>query len=53
MSLALLAAVPVQALTRPLLARALLAGPLMAAGFFGLSVLFWRHATRAYSSASS
>jgi len=39
--------------TRPLLAPALLAGPLMAAGFFGLSVLFWRHATRAYSSASS
>lgn len=51
--LAFLAAVPVQALTRPLLTPALLAGPLMAAGFFGLSVLFWRHATRAYSSASS
>jgi ABC-2 type transport system permease protein len=51
--LAFLAAVPVQALTQRLLTPALLAGPLLAAAFFALSVLFWRHATRSYSSASS
>ena len=51
--LAFLASVPVQALSNRLLSPALLVGPLLAAAFFLASALFWRHATRSYSSASS
>ena len=51
--LAFLAGVPVQALTGRLTSAALLIGPLLAGGFFLAATLFWRHATRAYSSASS
>ncbi len=51
--LAFLASLPVQVLTGRALFPALVIGPLLAAAFFGASVLFWRFATRAYSSASS
>ncbi len=51
--LAFLASIPVQALTHRLMSPALLVGPLLAALFFLASVLFWRYATRSYSSASS
>ena len=51
--LAFLATVPVQALSGALAPAFLLVGPLLAGAFFLASVLFWQHATRVYSSASS
>ena len=52
--LAFLAAMPVKALAQRLDGPApLLLGPLIAGTLFLLSVLFWRHATRSYASASS
>ena len=51
--LAFLATVPVRALSGALSAPLLVAGPGLALAFLAASVLFWRFATRAYSSASS
>ena len=52
--IAFLAAMPVKALFGHLTdASTLIAGPSIALAFFVLSVLFWRYATRSYSSASS